>query len=824
MGVHDDILGALAGERERLREEHLVGMRGLEVSRLLADAMDVALRALWDRIGDPEVALVALGGYGRAELSPKSDLDLMVLHDGSARASSVSEALFYPLWDAGFIVGHATRKPKEALRLAKDNLEAETSFLQPRLIAGDRALSESFERDALAQTRKRRGKFVADVQEMMRARHRAGGSATSQLEPDLKQGIGGLRDLHVLGWFERVFGDELANRPSLERAAEMLQRVRNHLHYITDLATDVLSFQHQRPTALFLGKSDGTRSAEDDFMRDLFTETRSVELVVHSIVADLAARDAKVPKNGAPFAVSGGRAVVLREPNLAQEPHRALELFTLGAPPGAQALEWLRRALDGVEEIPWTEDVRRTFLRLLRVADAHTLEAADHAGVLARLLPEWDAVRCQPQHNVYHGFTVDAHLFNTVLAARGLPASPDQLEREVFEDVSDPDTLMIAALLHDVGKGTEEDHSVRGERIARSITQRMGIDRHRAELITWLVRHHLLLVEAATRRDLNDENFIVDVAARIGDAERLRLLYLLSVADGRATGPTAWSSWKAGLVSELFTKAVHVIERGELVTRDANELVRLRTAELYAGLARYPAAQVEAHLKGISRAYILTFPVQTLIRQFALMASPIGELDARGHAARTEEPGVYEYTVVTRDRPGLFARVSGVLSLHGMNIMSAQGYTRADGFALEVFQCTGAYETEPDEERWRRVTADVQRALRGRLSIEARLAEKREVYARAAKSRPSAPKVILDNASSDFLTVVEVHAPDRVGLLYDICTAFAEVALDIHVAKISTYGQDVVDVFYVRDSDGQKVTDAEHIAEIERAIMHRLGS
>jgi [protein-PII] uridylyltransferase len=824
-GAHTDILSALAQTRDELRQAHLDGMGGLALSQALSDAMDVALRSLWTRIGADEIALVALGGYGRGELSPKSDLDLMVLHDGSARAAEVSEALFYPLWDAGFVVGHATRKPKEALRLARDNLEAETSFLQPRLIAGAEGLFASFADAALAQTRKRADRFLADVQAMIRARHRAGGSATSQLEPDLKQGIGGLRDLHVLGWIERVFDpDQIPDHPRLHDQAEMLQRVRNHLHYITDVASDVLLLAHQRPTALFLGITDDERIAEDIFMRRLFAATRSVELVVHSLIADLAGRGAKHPRTDGPFAVAGGRVVVVDPPDVADEPERAVELFALGAPVGAAALDWLRRALEGIDPLPWTDRVRAAFIRLLKAADTQTLEAADHAGLFRRLLPGWDAVRCQPQHNVYHGYTVDAHLFNTVLVARDLDTSTDPLVLEVVADVGATDTLLLAALLHDIGKGTDEDHALRGERMALLITERMGIDRHRRSIIAWLVRHHLLLVEAATRRDLNDENFIVEVAARIGDAERLRLLFLLSVADGIATGPSAWSSWKAGLVTELFIKAMHVIERGELVTSDANQLVRLRTAELRAGLSRYPEAQVDAHIAGMSRAYMLAFPVQTLIRHFALMADHVGELAARGHVAPTDEQGVYEYTIVARDRPGLFARVSGALSLQGINITSAQGYTRTDGLALEVFRCVGAFEEAPDEARWRRVTEDVQRAMRGRLSIEARLGEKREAYTRAAKTRPAAPKVILDNSASDFLTVVEVHAPDRIGLLYDICAALAELALDIQVAKVATYGEDVVDVFYVRDADGQKVADAEHVAEIERAILYRLGA
>jgi [protein-PII] uridylyltransferase len=594
------------------------------------------------------------------------------------------------------------------------------------------------------------------------------------------------------------------------------------LHYLTDRPHDVLAFQHQRPIAMSLEYADTERSAEDEFMRDLFNATRAVEHVVSAVVTELSAGSKRTRTDG-PFAVVGGRVVLLDEPDLRREPERALELFSQGAPPGATVLRWLEETLDGLDELPWTDAVRMAFFRLLRTGHPAVLEAADHAGVFGRLLPEWDAVRCQPQRNVYHAFTVDAHLFNTVVALNELERDDDPLVRDVVADVADRDLLVLAALLHDVGKGTDEDHSERGERIAATVAERIGIRDPRSGALAWLVRNHLLLVDAATRRDLSDENLVVDIAERIGDQQRLRMLFLLSVADGRATGPSAWTPWKASLVAELFVKVLHVMERGELVTRDATEVARLRTNELREGLARYPTKVVEEHLSSIPRAYMLAFPTTVLIRHFALMADELAETDARTHVARTEEPGTYELTVVARDRPGLFAKASGVLALNGISIADAQGFTRSDGVAIEVFRCHGAFESSIDDARWDRVRADMERALRGRLALDMRIAEKRQAYAsKVSKGKGEAPKIIIDNGVSDFLTVVEVHAPDRVGLLYDITSAFAELALDIRLAKIATYGEDVVDVFYVRDLEGQKIADAEHLAEIERSLLHRL--
>lgn len=827
----DDVLAALSSERAALRARHDAGMGGLELARALSDSMDGAIRAIWERVAgdEPGLAVVALGGYGRGELSPHSDLDLMVLNAGRKPAGEIAQRLFYALWDAGFKVGHAVRGVKDCVRLAKENLEAETSFLEPRLLTGDKALCDEFVEATLRATRKRRDRFVADVREMMRARHVSGGSATSQLEPNLKEGAGGLRDLHVLRWFDRVLGDlreaglvSAREATQLDHAAELLHRVRNHLHYTTDHPTDVFAFQHQRPTALHLGYADNGRPAEDELMRDLFAATRAVEHVVTTVVTEIAGEGGKrVQADG--YAIERGRVVIASEPDLAREPERALELFTFREPPGAAALRWLEAALEETPSLAWTDATRKAFFRLLRAGDPLRLEQADHAGVFGALLPEWEEVRCQPQRNVYHRFTVDAHLFNTVAECAALERGDDPLARDVVADTSDRDLLLLACLLHDIGKGTDEDHAIRGERMARAICARMGIEGARAETAAWLVRHHLLLAEAATRRDLNDENLVVDVAERIGDPQRARMLYLMSVADGRATGPTAWSPWKAALCAELFTKVVHVLERGELAGRDASELAHLRLAELRDALTRYPPDAVERHIAAIPRAYVLAFPTTTLIRHFALMATPLEATDARTHVLQTDEPGVYELTVVTRDRPGLFSKVSGVLALNGINIVGAQASTRSDGVAVEVFRCVGAHETQVDERRWERVTEDVRRALAGKLSLAARLAEKRAAYERRVrKGKDDEPKVIVDNQASDFLTVIEVHCPDRVGLLYDITTALSELSLDIALAKISTYGEDVVDVFYVRDLTGQRVSDPEQVAEIERSLLHRI--
>ena len=399
----------------------------------------------------------------------------------------------------------------------------------------------------------------------------------------------------------------------------------------------------------------------------------------------------------------------------------------------------------------------------------------------------------------------------------------ESLPRDVWRDLVDRDRVLLACLLHDIGKGSEEDHSILGETLARQICKRIGLPNETIEDVVWLVRHHLLLPDTATRRDTDDENLVVETAASVGDAERLKMLYIVSVADGRATGPTAWSPWKATLVGELFSKVMHVLDRGEVVGRDASDLLRLRTTELRQSLARYPDAAVEAHLHKMPRAYFLAFPTGELVRHFALLDAELAPSDVRAHWTPGEAPGVYELIVVARDRPGLFSKAAGALALNGMNVLAAQIFTRADGIALEAFRVEGTHEREIEPDRWARVEANLARALAGRISLDLRLAEKRDAYERPSKGKREPPRVVVDNRVSDFYTVVEVHATDRVGLLYAITRALADMELDIQSAKVATYADDVVDVFYVRDVDGQKVTDPEHMREIERTVLMRIG-
>lgn len=767
-----EAVARLKEERERLREEHLAGASGLAVVRALSNATDDAVHSIWEGLeGTPGAALVAVGGYGRGELSPFSDIDLIVIHPKPLKATAALKKLSYELWDSGLEFAQAIYSPKEAVKLANERFDVEASFLSARLVSGDTSTFENFVR-SLGD----RGGVMAGrrARSAVREWRRRGGDAGADLEPNVKEGRGGLRDLGVARPIAVEAGIDL------EPAIDFIHRVRNQLHFMTGRRTDTLAMQFQSDVARVLKPipplwAPSELPAESELLRNLYFACREI----------------------------GG-----------------LVDWALGESPDSSNRFLAAAASD--RATPWSERMRAEFLALL--SDEQNLwEAFSRLGpALLSSFKEWSYVFCLPQRNVYHRYAVDAHSIEAVVRAARLSESPDDIVRKVAVETQDHrETLLLAALLHDIGKGAGGiDHAIEGERLAKDAVGTMGVAEPAAADIPWLVRHHLMLAEAATRRDIGDERLVVEVAEKVENERRLRLLFLLTIADGLATGPAAWGPWKATLVSQLFAHVAHLLERGELVGKDASHLAHERERDLREALTSFSAEAVENHLSNMPRAWLLSADVDALAEQSRLMLNPPPKDEVVINAIAEKPEGIWRVTVVARDRPGLFSKISGSLSLHGINVVSAEIYTREDGVALEVFRV----ETLGDEEqRFERVREDAAKALLGRLSLDVRLAEKRRDYAgRVPKGKQEPPAVVVDNTASDFYTVIEVHATDRIGLLYTITKALVDMELDIHIAKVSTYAEDVVDVFYVRDLYGQKVADDDHLGEIKKTILHRL--
>lgn len=747
-------------------------LSGRERCRALSDLVDAWLveRFLGATGDGAGIALAATGGYGRRELAPQSDLDLLLLHDGKVTSvGQVADQLWYPIWDEGLKLGHAVRTPKETLSLAADDLDTATTLLQIRHLAGDAALTEHVGEQALAQWRKRPKKWLTELHQGVAARHAQYGEVAFLLEPDLKEGRGGLRDVHALHWAELVHpllhgGDDAV----LHRAYDTLLDVRVALHRHTGRAGDRLNLQDQDGVAALLGESgDG---GADALMKRVAAAARTIGWVsdetwdrVESSLEGprrrTAGRDRSLDEG---VVLRDGEVHVSADASPADDPALVLRAAQAAA---AHRTRIERSSLERLAaEVPlfpdpWPSGARDLLAGLLLtgVPAIGVLESLDHKGLLSRILPEWEPVRSRPQRNAYHRFTVDRHLCE---AAVGAAALADRVGR--------PDLLVIGALLHDIGKGYPGDHTEVGQEIVATMATRMGYPPADVELLVLMVRHHLLLPDVATRRDLSDDATIERVADEVGSLEALELLAALTEADSIATGPAAWGDWKAGLVAQLTARTAFRLGGGGETDR------------------------------------VAPFPD---VGQRELMAA--GE-----RAVRIDD---HTITVVAPDRPGVFSRVAGVLALNGLDVLEAAAASE-NAMALSQFTVASSFGSAID---WDRVEADLDRCLAGRLALSARLAERAKAYARPGPP-PRAPEVRFDNEATHRATIIEVHATDGIGVLNRITRALAELDLDIRTAKVQTLGDEVVDAFYVLDADGEKITDPDHQGEVRRALLFAL--
>jgi [protein-PII] uridylyltransferase len=752
-------------------------------------------------------AFVALGSYARAELCPGSDIDVMLLHDGkSTSVAAAADALWYPLWDAGLVLGHAVRTPKEALSLAASEVDALTVLLDARFVAGDEELVTQVVRDGRRLARRRRSVLVRALAAAARTRHETPGPVAEMLEPNLKDGAGGLRDVQSLDWVGWAVDDDggtaalvaagylqPADLAVLADARAALLDARVALHLVTGTSGDVLLLQEQDAVAAEVGVP-----AADDLVRVLASHGRAVTWLADEVWRRVEAgtsgpggrmgrRDAEV----APGVVVRDGAVTLTADasmDAATVLGAAAAAVERHAPIERASLERMRSLAD----VRWDDTAREGFVGVLRGGRraVPVLEALDQVGVMAKLLPEWDHVRARPQRNAYHRFTVDRHLLEAVAecveildAGEGDGAGADggRFDAEVAARVR-PELLVLGALLHDIAKGMPGDHSDVGAEVARTVAERIGLDAHGTDVVVWLVRRHLLLADTATRRDLGDERTIIRFGQEVADTERLDLLYVLTIGDSRATGPAAWSSAKAALVRQLFVETDTLLERGVVSGR--------------AAAAREQA--LERH--------------QALLEGGVLAA-----------AWREDDDGLLECTVVAPDRTGLLATVAGVLALHGFDIRGASAYGADSAMALEVFRGVDAF-GRLDAAGQTTVERDVRAALSGELPLRARLEERIKRYAQARSARAEGVRVAFDLEASTAATVVEVHAPDEVALLARVAAVFTDLDLDVTAALVSTLGARVVDVFYVRDRHGAKLTDPLTLDRLRATLVARLSA
>jgi [protein-PII] uridylyltransferase len=810
-------VGKLRDELDTFDRAYSAGHHGLWSGERRADMVDTALRSLFETALPPgAIGLAAVGGYGRREQLPRSDIDVLIVHDGSAadEVAALAERMFYPLWDGGFELGQAVRTPAECERIARERLDALTSMLDMRPIAGASDLVEHAAERVRSVAEADMRAFARSLLEDARAREARFGATVHLLEPDLKHGAGGLRDAQAVRWVARSSGARLvraSERSELETAVDFLTRVRSALHLETGKRVDRLPLELQPAIARAMGFSDEPRLiAEDGLMRAVFENARTVHWIAGNVLAR-ADEGTRMPADeAAPFG----------------DLDEALEALAAIAAAGGRPDPGLLDAVEAtsvVAEITWNDRTRDAFMRIVRsgAPGVAVLDALDRLDLLGRLLPAWNDVRCRPQRDPYHRFTVDTHLTSALAEMSRLLGGGEAAGGLHVAQPSpgDHDGLLLGALLHDIGKTGEGSHVPVGARVAASTLDHMGVNGRPRELAEFMVAEHLLLPDTATRRDLTDENLILGVAARIGSSERLAALALLAMADAAATGPAAQTPWRMTLLRELVTRVQRIYDRGHMGIELAQQLTD-RVDAVRELLGDEPEPVVERFVLDMPRGYFLAIEPRRIAGHFPTIAPPVGSNEVRTAAMSGAQPGTYELLVVAADRPGLLSWIAGAVSLAGLSILTAQVFTTDDGVAVDVFEVEGVYEAEVGEPRWREFRSVLRKAVEGRISLEHRVADKRARY--PAPRSTVEVTVTVDNDASDYSTVIEVGAPDRIGLLYDITRALADLTLDVHLAKVSTYADRVVDAFYVRDAVGAKIIDPAQVSEIAALVRARL--
>ncbi|MFQ5520352.1 MAG: [protein-PII] uridylyltransferase, partial [Candidatus Methylomirabilia bacterium] len=849
-----------------MKARHEEGVSGWESVQGRADFIDDFLRRLFRLVHEDclregfeasPLVLVALGGYGRGELHPASDIDLMVIYEEEMApfVQGVTQELLYTLWDLDLEVGHSCRSLSDCLAIATTDFPSRTSMQEARYLAGDWRLFRRFRRLlSEAVYRKNFPQFLETTLRERDHRYRRYGASPYIGEPNVKESAGGLRDLHTAMWLaSSKFGArtlrELAEKglitdregEAANDALAFLWRVRNELHFLSGHRNDVLSRDLQPRIAKSFGYADDdTTLAVEKFMRDYYLHARVIHRLSRRLIARcqeaLSRRRSAGPRLRRE-ALEDGLLFFDGKLHLAQpdgemfqaDPSRLIKVFWHAHRLGAELSIDLERAIESSvslvdDDFRRMSEVRDLFLAMCRNWGrvAHTLSEMHELGLLGRYLPEFGALTCLAQYDIYHKYTADQHSLLAVENVEALaPGRSAESEgpAQVLTEVEKPELLLLGMLLHDIGKAKGHNHAVRGVPLIKTLVQRIGLAPPDADMVVFLVESHLLMSHVAQRRDIDDPKTIERFAEVVRDPQRLRQLYLLTFADMKAVGPGVMNGWQAVTLWELYRRTMISLTGGEPDRPSLSAVVSRVLEELREDGSR-PA--VDAHLGMMSERYRWSTSPQRIATHLELVGRLANDVVAT-ELFHHPDLGFSDLVVVTRDVPGLFSLISGTLTANGINILSAQIHTRADGIALDTFQVNDPLgEAVTAEVRWARILGDLRLVIRGERIVEELLAERR----RRGESEPvpGPAKVALDNRLSDSYTVLEVKCPDRVGLLYLITRTLSRLGLDIASARIATEIDQALDTFYLTDRQGWKVEDPGHLTRIRRELERALTS
>jgi [protein-PII] uridylyltransferase len=860
----------LADQLQRIKQLTLDGASGTEVVLELTACFDQLIDILFQAVSADlvpeavaEVAIFALGGYGRNEMNPKSDLDLMFYYEptGAAAAQTISDRMLYILWDLSLDVGYSVRSSTDCLEQAGQDTTVRTALLDARFLCGNPKIFASF-RNKVGKSilNQNCNEFIKDKLQEKSERQAKYGSSVYLLEPNLKEGEGGLRDLHAAIWIARVkyksaslqelvikgvFTELQADE--FREAYEYLWRIRNHLHFLGQRKSDQLTFELQEQIAAALGYRDSRKAtAVEQFMQNYYTHAAHVEHLASNVIVQATQRE-QVPKSlfgfltrrnlEDGFTVARGELGVQDQDIFKNDPALVMKAFELAEKHevklGVSVKLLIRESLPLInDKVRRSRRMTESFMNILRQNKnvGKTLRKMHHIQVLNAFIPEFKNVFCKVQFDLYHIYTVDIHTLFAIEEMcklwEGEYAQSQPLLTSVANNIEKRELLLLAILFHDIGKGSGTDHSSKGASMIPTIARRLGLKREDSLRLQFLVQHHLQMTHLSQRRDLTDMQMISQFAELMGMSETLRMLYLLTFADLKAVGPDVWSDWKGQLLQELYENTFDILEKGNFYQEQRSEKARNRKRKIRLALLNeeYPEKRVNKAINSLSTRYLLSYRSKQIVSHLRL-ALGRGTKTLAMQVEHNSDGNFTELTLATIDSPGLFSMIAGVLAAHSINILGAQIHTRKTGAVLDVLQVqSGIGKVVNNVAKWQRVEADLVGVIEGRIKVEDLIKKlHKPAYLKNSRSKPKRPnKVAIDNVVSAEYTVIDIFANDKVGLLYDITRTLKELGLYIVLSKISTKVDQVADVFYVRDIFGQKIMESNKIEEIRTVLLANL--
>ncbi len=860
--------------RGLLFEKHRAGAGGMEIVLAYSTMMDHLIRHLYGAVSsdvsrtsasqNQRCAVIAQGGYGRGELNPYSDIDLLFLYSWkvSPYVEAVTQRLLYTLWDAGLEVGHATRSVAESIRLADTDFKVKTALLDCRFLCGDYSLYGDFEKAVGRRLIKRRvSRFIDQKLAENRSRHENYGGSVYLLEPEVKEGEGGLRDIHTARWIGRVKLnakdlDALAlnavvssgDVAKLKEAQDFLLRVRNELHFSASKHQDQLTFDNQEKVSQALDyQGEGSLKAVEVFMRDYYlhaSETsRLTALIIHRLTESGRRMWSRKYRFGRTLRegvrVANEQLTITAPAILKKEPGNLIRIFDdmqkYACSLSHETRELIRDHLDLIDDqfrrsaaanipffeiLKWKDDVYETLFEMHR------------SGVLGEFIPEFGRLLCMVLHDAYHIYTVDQHSLMLIREIERLKAGEYKeslpLLTQLAREAEKIELLYLGMMFHDIGKGFGGGHSEIGAGMVRQIARRMRLNVDDGALVEFLVRHHLLMTHTAFRRDLEDDKTIFDFAKIMGSIDNLKMLYLLTFADVKAVGPDVWNPWKASLLGELYVKTLNLleeVEKGEFQRQDVRAILRRVQGRVRRQLSKdYEVERVNHFIETMPERYFLSTPENDVPGHFELMEQFKGK-QAVSSVEHFPERDCSSVIVCTYDRPGLFAAITGVLTALHLDILNARIFTSSDGRILDIFRVShhGRSDVVMAEQKWAKFRSTLAGVLEGKINV-ALLVESSRSSLFLQKRVPKVSTVVqIDNEASNDFTIVEVLTADRIGVLFTITYALHQLGLSIYVAKISTNVDQVADVFYVTAENGGKIEDGARLEEIRQLVHQSLA-